>query len=76
MQGNKPWPEQPRILKERAVIQRGLSFYFPCMVCRELGWANDCKNKDFCGEFLYQHIAEHLKEWELEASNSRRFVRR
>lgn len=76
MQGNdKPWPESPKILHDRIVIQRGLSFYFPCVVCREMGWAERCRSKDECGPFLYQRIAEHLKEWELETSKTAGSVR-
>lgn len=77
MQGNnKPWPESPKLLHDRVVIQRGLSFYFPCVVCREMGWAERCRSKDECGPFLYQRIAEHLKEWELETSKTAGSVRR
>lgn len=72
----KPWPESPKILHDRIVIQRGLSFYFPCAVCREMGWAERCRSKDECGPFLYQRIAEHLKEWELETSKTAGSVRR
>lgn len=71
----KPWPESPKILHDRIVIQRGLSFYFPCAVCREMGWAERCKSKDECGPFLYQRIAEHLKEWELETGKTAGSVR-
>ena len=77
MQENqKPWPESPKILHDRVVIQRGLSFYFPCAVCREMGWDERCRNKDECGMFLYQRIAEHLKEWERETGSSGGIVRR
>ena len=77
MQGNnKPWPASPKILHDRVVIQRGLSFYFPCIVCRELGWAKECRTKDECGLILYQRIAEHFKEWERETGNSTGSVRR
>ena len=37
-QKDKPWPEYPPVLKERVIIQRGLQFYFSCVVCEELGW--------------------------------------
>lgn len=63
-QKNKPWPEYPPALKERAIIQRGLQFYFSCGVCKELGWSKDCRSKDGCGQFLYKKIAEHCKKWE------------
>ena len=77
MAGNeKPWPESPKILRDRVIIQRGLSFYFPCEMCRHIGWADRCRNKDECGQFLYQRIAEHLKEWERETGSTIGLVRR
>jgi len=63
-QKDKPWPEYPPVLKERVIIQRGLQFYFSCVMCRELGWKKDCKGKDDCGQYLYARITEHCKKWE------------
>lgn len=63
-QENKPWPEYPPVLKERVIIQRGLQFYFSCVMCRELGWKKDCEGKDGCGQYLYKKITEHCKKWE------------
>ena len=66
-QKNKPWPEFPPVLKERVIIQRGMQFYFSCVVCRELGWNKNCPGKDgkdACGVYLYKKMAEHFKKWE------------
>lgn len=63
-QEDKPWPEYPPVLKERAIIQRGLQFYFSCLVCKELGWKAGCPGEDGCGVYLYKKITEHCKKWE------------
>ncbi len=68
-QEEKPWPENPPVLKERAIIQRGLQFYFSCVVCRELGWSKGCADRNGCGQYLYKKIAEHCKKWELEVGS-------
>ena len=69
MQKNKPWPDYPPVLKERAIIQRGLQFYFSCIVCEELGWSKGCTSKDACGQYLYKKISEHCKKWEKEVGS-------
>lgn len=77
MHKNKPWPDYPPALKERAIIQRGLQFYFSCVVCQQLGWDKDCKSKDVCGQYLYSKITEHVKEWEsINAGSTARAIRR
>jgi hypothetical protein len=65
-QEEKPWPEYPPVLKERAIIQRGLQFYFSCVMCKALGWNKGCISKDACGQYIYKKIAEHCKKWEKE----------
>ena len=71
-QEDKPWPDFPPVLKERSIIQRGLQFYFSCVVCKELGWNKDCGGKDGCGVHLYKKLTEHCKKWERvhESGNS------
>lgn len=64
MERQKPWPEYPPILRERAIIQRGLQFYFSCKVCETLGWKKGCKGRDNCGSYLYQRITAHVEEWQ------------
>ena len=66
---NKPWPEEPPVLKERVIIQRGLQFYFSCVICKELGWSKDCTSRDGCGQYLYKKITEHCKKWEKEVGS-------
>ena len=61
---NKPWPDNPPAYRERVIIQRGLQFYFSCVMCRELGWKKDCMGKDACGKYLYAKIQEHYRKWE------------
>ena len=77
MAKEKPWPDGPQILRERAIIQRGLQFYFTCQVCAELGWDKDCKNKAACGQYLYKRLSEHCRKWECgsETGNSGRISR-
>ncbi len=60
----KPWPDYPPILRERAIIQRGLQFYFSCKVCEALGWKKNCEGRSNCGSYLYRRITAHIKEWE------------
>lgn len=73
---DKPWPEYPPVLKERALIQRGLQFYFTCVMCKELGWDKNCKGKDWCGQYLYGLMEGHFKRWENAKSFSAGTVRR
>lgn len=73
---NKPWPEYPPVLKERALIQRGLQFYFTCAMCKELGWDKNCQGKDWCGQYLYGLMEGHFKRWENAKSLSAGTFRR
>lgn len=63
-ESRKPWPEYPSVLKERAIIQRGLQFYFSCKVCESLGWKKDCEGRNNCGSYLYRRITKHVEEWQ------------
>lgn len=63
-ENEKPWPESPPILRERAIIQRGMQFYFSCKTCELLGWDKGCKSRNKCGFYLYQRLKQHFEEWE------------
>ncbi len=72
---NKPWPDYPPVLRERAIIQRGLQFYFSCTVCKELGWDKACPGGGSCGPYLYEKLEEHCKRWAHVKSNAAGSVR-
>lgn len=72
---NKPWPDYPPVLRERAIIQRGLQFYFSCAVCKQLGWDKACPGEGNCGTYLYKKLEEHCKEWARVKSSTAGSVR-